>query len=392
MTVLCWIGFALALAVTLVWLSRHLMIRRERLHGVVLTDDGQVDPDLLGPLEIVVAAKDEQENIEACLRSLLAQDYPDLHLTVIDDRSEDQTRQIVHRIAAEDARVEVIEIDRLPDGWIGKNHAMHVGVGRTERPWVLMTDADCVFQSPRALAIAMTHARGTGAEMLSVLPRLVTRSFWEHVIQPVCGGVMMIWFHPDKVNDPDLPNAYANGAFILVERETYLRAGGHEAVRREANEDMRLALNVKRGGGALRVVRNQGLYAVRMYEGLGQIVAGWTRIFYGTFGTLRRLGLSLLAVVLVSLYPWIAVASGVGAVAAGASGCWLWLLGAGLLALGVQMTVIWRFYGIVEVPRVLCVTYGLGSLMTAWILLRSMGKLRPGARLTWRGTSYPVGR
>ncbi|MFP4354595.1 MAG: glycosyltransferase [Phycisphaerae bacterium] len=391
MTILCWILTGFAGLVTLVWLSRHLMIRRERRTGVVLTEDSPIDAAQLPPIDVIVAAKEEEDNIERCIRGLLAQDYPDFQLTVINDRSEDRTGEIIRSLAEGDDRIRVIEIEDLPDGWMGKNHAVHVASQQTSRPWMLMTDADCVFESSRAMAIAISHARRVEADLLSVLPRLVTRSFWEHVIQPVCGGVMMIWFHPDKVNNPVKPNAYANGAFILARREIYEQVGGHQAVRDEANEDMRLALNVKRQGHRLRVVRNQGLYSVRMYTGLRQIVNGWTRIFFGTFGTLRRLLISLLAMLLVSLSPWILLPTALAGWALAGGTCWAWASAVAGAALFTQMTVIWRFYGIVEVPRLLCVTYGLGSLMATGLLLRATAKLRKGAKLVWRGTSYATG-
>ena len=137
--------------------------------------------------------------------------------------------------------------------------------------------------------------------MLSVLPILEMKGFWENVVQPVSGGVMMIWFKPDSVNDPKKRAAYANGAFMMIRREAYEKVGTHEALKDKLNEDMHMALRVKQGGGAVRVVRNDGLCVVRMYTSLREIVRGWSRIYLGTFGTLGRLlaTLGLLLVVLV---------------------------------------------------------------------------------------------
>ena len=91
---------------------------------------------------------------------------------------------------------------------------------------------------------------------------------------------------------------------MLMRRDAYEKIGGHQAVRQCVNEDMHLAARIKESGLRLRVVRNHGLYSTRMYTSLRGMYHGWSRIFYGTFGTLQRIGLTLLAVLLVSMMPY----------------------------------------------------------------------------------------
>lgn len=220
------------------------------------------------------------------------------------------------------------------------------------------------------------------------------RGFWENVVQPVCGGIMMIWFHPDKVNDPQKPHAYANGAFMLIHREAYERIGTHEAIKDKLNEDMHMAARVKSGGMKLRVVRNNGLYTVRMYTSLRKIVRGWSRIFYGTFGTFKRLGLSLLVLVVMGLLPYAAAAFGLSAAAAGAEpnavllACGL----VGLAGIAMQISVIYRFYGLILARPKLAWTYALGCSVAITALVGAMTKLRRRASVTWRNTTYTRGR
>ncbi len=384
------ITLAVTCLVGLVWMSRHLLISRENRKGPPLGPEAPGPPASAPRISVIVAAKDEQDNIETCLRTLMEQDYPDFEVLVCNDRSEDGTGAIVERIAAEDARVRLLNIDRLPDGWYGKSHAMHVGIADTRSEWICMIDADCRQTSPRTLSVAVQYAIDHGADLLSVLPTMEMRGFWENVVQPICGGVMMIWFNPDKVNDPRRPNAYANGAFILMKRTAYDAIGGHEAIKGCASEDMHLARQVKSSGLNLRVVRSAGLYLVRMYTSLGQIVRGWTRIFFGTFGTFRRLIVSLLVVSVMGLVPYLAGALGFALAASGAGPMGLWLACgiAGAAAAAMQLSVIFRFYRIAGGRRALAWTYPLGCLVVLAILVIAIAKLRPGARLVWRGTSY----
>ncbi|OPX22022.1 MAG: hypothetical protein B1H04_05635, partial [Planctomycetales bacterium 4484_123] len=144
------------------------------------------------------AAKDEQANIGRCVRTLLEQDYPDFEVIVVNDRSTDETAEIVQRLAEEDRRLRLINVGELPAGWCGKNHAMHVGIARARGEYICMMDADCRQTSRHSLRAAVAYALDSGTDLLSVLPNLELVGFWENVVQPVCGGIMMIWFSPEK--------------------------------------------------------------------------------------------------------------------------------------------------------------------------------------------------
>ena len=373
-----------------VWASRHVLISAERRRDSLLRPDrasGQAD---LPFVSVVVAAKDEAENIEPCVRTMLGQDYGDFEMIVVNDRSEDGTGRIVQGIAAEDGRLKLINIDHLPEGWCGKNNAMQQGIAAARGEWICMIDADCRQTSTRSLATAMAYALETDADLLSVLPNLEMKGFWENVVQPVCGGVMMIWFSPARVNDPSRPDAYANGAFMLMRRAAYEKIGTHEAVRDKVNEDMHLAARVKAAGLKLRVTRNAGLYLVRMYTSLGKIIRGWSRIFYGTFGTLRRLTVSLAVLAVLGLVPWAAAILGFAAVLAGAGAASLaWACAAvGSAAALMQVSVIFRFYRLVGARPSLAWTYPLGCAVGSIALLAAMRTLHSGAAITWRNTTY----
>jgi cellulose synthase/poly-beta-1,6-N-acetylglucosamine synthase-like glycosyltransferase len=389
MAAFCVVLTVFSVLVTLLWISRHVMITRqqssERMLGPDSPGPGQ-DPPLVS---VLVAAKDEEACIEQCVRSMLDQDYPNFEMIVCNDRSDDNTAAIVEKVAAEDSRLKLVNIEELPEGWCGKNNAMQTGIKQAKGQWICMIDADCRQTSNRTLSVAVQHARDNDIDLFSILPDLEMKGFWEKAIQPVCSGVMVIWFSPDKVNNPKKRNAYANGAFMLIKRETYEAIGTHEAVKDQVNEDMHMADIVKSSGKKLRVLRSDGLYKVRMYTSFKQIIRGWSRIFFGTFGTLKRLTISFLLMAIMGLLPYAAALVGLLSYSLGGGSTTALACGiAGLAGVTMQLSVIFRYYRLLGNAGALALTYSMACIITLWVIVISMTKLRPGATVTWKSTSY----
>jgi cellulose synthase/poly-beta-1,6-N-acetylglucosamine synthase-like glycosyltransferase len=379
------VWFWFLLLIGLVWLRRHLNLNRARHEPVLAPDDLDVEPATLPALTVLVAAKDEEANIEGCLRGLLAQRYPRLEVVAINDRSTDRTAQIMDRLAAADPRLKAVHVCELPDNWAGKNHAMHVGVQHATGEWLCFTDADCRFHQDSLLAAGACFARRERSDLLSVLPQLEAHTFWERVVQPPAGAIMVFWFPPERVNDPACATAYANGAFMLMRREVYERLGGHASFKTALNEDMHFARRAKKLGLRLRVIRGGGMYSVRMYVGLPQIWRGWSRIFYGCFATWPRLLLSAVFLLVFSLSPLLSLLlAPLAGVAAGGIA-----LAAGL-TLVAQQSVLRRFYRLCAMPPAWALTYPLGAGLCLAMVGNAMRRLA-GVRTTWRGTSYVGG-
>jgi len=397
MTVGWWIWVVLLLFVAAVWAGRNREVSRARREQHPLDErscDGPPDPPPM--VSVLIAAKDEEANIETAVRTMMQQDYPRYELIVINDRSTDRTRDILDRLEAEYAvgcngRLKVLHVEQLRAGWFGKNNAMREGMELAKGEWLCFSDADCTQTSTRTLSVAMRYAIQTGTDFLSVLPVLEMRSLWERIIQPVCGAVMVFWFHPKRVNDPSHHAAYANGAFMLMTRETYQAIGGHEAVKTEVNEDMHMARRAKQSGRRLTVVQNDGLYRVRMYAGFAQIWRGWSRIFYGCFGSFRRLFVSMLFLLITNVFPYAsALVAGLVTAARGwsAAGPWRVVAVAAGVAVVMHLVVIARFYRLSRVNPWWAPTFIVGALVCIGILLNAMLKLGGRTATTWRGTTY----
>ncbi len=391
MTGSIWLWFAATVLAAVVWGSRHLQISRAAsklspLHDRMYERDGHGLP----PLSMLVAAKDEEANLGTCLRSLLAQDYPNLQLIAVNDRSADRTGEIIDDLARQDERLTAVHVRELRPGWFGKNNAMREGLGRARADWLCFTDADCEFASPRMLTIAMRFALEHQADFLSVLPVHQAHGFWERLIQPACSGILMIWFNPMKVNDPTKPAAYANGAFMLMRRSCYEAIGGHEVVKTQVNEDIHLARLAKQTGQRLMVVSNSNLYSVRMYSTFGQIWSGWSRIFYGCFGAIRRLLLSIATVTVFGLLPLVAlIASSVALLGSGsAPAAWQALFVASVAAYALEATVMMRFYALNNSRAAYGLIYPVGAALAIGMLGNAIRRVGGRSPVTWRGTTY----
>ncbi len=379
------VWFWLLLLIGLVWLRRHLDLNRANRDPVLSPNDRAGTDPPWPRLSVLVAAKDEESNIEACLGGLLAQDYPGLEVIAVNDRSSDRTGEIIDAVAGRDARVTALHVRELPPGWAGKNHAMYTGVQRATGDFLCFTDADCRYHAPGLLRAAVRHAQAQQIEFLSVLPELEAHTFWERVVQPPAGAIMVFWFAPERVNNPASPCAYANGAFMLLTRAAYEKLGGHQQLRGALNEDMQLARQAKRAGLRLRVVRGSGMYSVRMYAGLRAIWRGWTRIFYGCFGTWPRLIVSAIFLSVFSLSPWITLLCSplLGSIGPG-------LAAAAGFAIVAQQSVLRRFYRLCAMPASWALAYPLGAAFCLAITCNAMTRLA-GRRTSWRGTAYAGG-
>jgi hypothetical protein len=201
-------------------------------------------------VSVVVAARDEETRIEAAVRGLLAQQGVDLRVIVVDDRSSDRTGDILRTLAAADPRLTVVRIDHLPAGWIGKCHALRAGAAVATGDWLLFADGD-IWLTPDAVARAVRRAEDEGADHLTLVPGVRGATFLGAAGQLLLN--LGLAQRADAVNR-DRPGAYLGiGAFNLVRAAVYRRIGGHEPLRMEVVDDVKLGLLVRRAGGRSRV-------------------------------------------------------------------------------------------------------------------------------------------
>ena len=376
--------------VVLAAFARHLVLSRLMPGIPFLTPSSPKMEETDAPLvSIMVPAKDEERGIEACLRSLLAQDYPNFEVLVVDDRSEDATPDIVRKLCAEDGRLRLVRIDHLPGGWTGKTHALHVCSSHAKGDWFLFVDADTRHHRS-TLSVTLRDFLDHGVGMGSLMPALQAESFWERVIQPFAGICLMMFYPLTRVNDPQRKEAgFANGQFILVSRAGYEAIGGHEAVRDQFVEDIHLGRAARTAGIGLRVVVGRDLSSVRMYATMTEIVRGWSRILYSAVDHRpAKLYLLFLSICVFSVTSY-AVLVGSGAVLlAGAGGPFastLFLLGAAHQIL--QETLMARIYALSRSRLRYLAFRVLAVFVMLYIIVHTIRMCRTH-QVQWRGDRY----
>lgn len=198
---------------------------------------------------VIIAARDEEARIENTVRHLLAQTGMDLEVVVVDDRSKDQTPKLLERLAREDSRVQIKRVDTLPDGWLGKCHACHVGAQAATREWILFTDADC-WLKPNVIARAIAVAERESVDHVTltpgtVAPSVLTRSWHLMFLVSLLGWISGV--------NRDRPKAHMGiGAFNLVRASVYKDFGGYEALRLTVLDDVKFGRLVRRVGKRTR--------------------------------------------------------------------------------------------------------------------------------------------
>jgi len=235
-----------------------------------------------GSVTAIVPARDEEAVVAACIASLASQTEI-AEILVVNDQSTDGTAGVVKSLMGKVPNLRLLETAGLPDGWVGKNHALWVGAQQAKSTWLLFTDADAEHErnsASRALQIAQEQ----GAALVSFSPEQVTVTWYEKALIPYIYLRLAKRFSYEKVNDPNSPAAAANGQFLMMRRDVYDAIGGHSSVAGEVLEDVALATRVKAAGHRISFGSGKGIVRVRMYRSFQAMWQGWKKNLYRLMG------------------------------------------------------------------------------------------------------------
>jgi Glycosyl transferase family 2 len=333
------------------------------------------------PLTVVVPCRNEAGAVEAAMRSVLGQDYPVLEVVAVDDRSTDETGAILDRLGTEDPRLHAVHVESLPEGWLGKNHACHVGAGAATGDWLLFTDADVWF-APDALRRAVAYAEARHLGHLVALPRLVAPGFWERSFVAAFAIYFSLKLRMDELARRGSSAFVGAGAFNLVERRAYRQVGGHTRLAMEVVDDVKLGLVLRRSGVRQGVVDSAGLVTVRWQPGFRASVRGLVKNAFAAAEWRWRVALVGAAKVgLVSIVPLAAVLLAPGPAARRI----------GVLVLAVSMAVhaaaARRATGGSGIEGI---AFPVASAVLVGVVLWSAAAATLRGGIVWRGTRYPL--
>ncbi len=227
-------------------------------------------------VSIILPVRNQAGTVGDCVSSLVGLEYPNREIIVVDGGSTDGTRELVQKFAHE---ITLVDEEPLPVGWVGKNWACHLGYQKSRGELLLFTDGDSVHATD-SLARSVNYLQAENADLVTLAPGTILRSFWERLLQPPIFLLIMILVGGKLVNDDNRQNAIGNGQYMLFRREAYDKIGGHYAVRGKIIEDYSLGRLLKRAGMRLRFVTASDALGVRMYASLGEIWRGWRKNFY----------------------------------------------------------------------------------------------------------------
>ena len=378
-TVLLTIYLGIAL---LYWVHHLYGVIRLRYSVPSLAHIEPPEPRRWPKLSVIIPACNEADKIGDALRSVLDSNYPNLEVIVVEDRSTDGTGEIIEHIAAADSQVRVIHMKELPEGWLGKLHAMNRGVQEADGEFLLFTDADVHYQ-PAALRKAIAHCEGNHLDHLTALPYFWAATLFLDALIMAFIRQFVAMMRPWAVSNPRSRAFLGVGAFNLVRRSAFERTKGLEWLRLEVADDVGLGMMMKQSGAQCGVVRAIDAIGLHWHRSMAEAVAGSEKGYAPIcrFSILRTFVLSVVMLGLelspaLCLLPLIFSRTG-----------WIAWLGASVTGVFVLVNVlVSRWFSQKLLPGLIG---PVGALISVWLLIRCLvlGKRRGG--IVWRGTLYP---
>ena len=267
-------------------------------------------------VSVIVPARNEQDNIQRCLLSLLAQNYPSFEVIVVNDSSTDYTPEIVRKIkisrikqkegdkSLDTDRLKIITVTEKPEKWTGKTWASEQGYSHSTGNILLFTDADTYYMRKDTIYEAVSYMQDQALDVLTGIGFIELRDFWSKVTMPLWNLFsILLGSNTGAMNDPKSKIAYLVGSFFLIRRQVLEEIGTFRSVKNAIQEDAELGLLLKSTGYSMKIVR--------IDNGLSGL---WSRdlqtLWYGikrTFAPMKRWKIftNLMTVFFIALLPFL---------------------------------------------------------------------------------------
>jgi glycosyltransferase involved in cell wall biosynthesis len=333
-------------------------------------------------LSVILAARDEERSVGESLPSILAQEYSGMiEVIAVNDRSTDRTGEILEELATKHPdRLRVLDVESLPDGWLGKTHALYAGATQARGEWLLFTDADVVF-TPCCTDKAVRYATTNGLDHLTLPPEIVCRSVLLRSFVAAFTLVFEMTQRPWRVGDSQAQEHVGVGAFNLIRKDAYERSGTHRAIRMRPDDDMKLAKLLKRHGFRQGVAYGVGLISVEWHQSLPDAVRGLSKSMFS--GLDYRIGATAAGVLMLLLTNVLPV---FGLLARNTTGT---LCRLNLLSTFLVYAYRAKHFGN-DTPWWYTVLQPFGICVFIYAMLRSASTTLVSGGIEWRQTRYPL--
>lgn len=330
-------------------------------------------------VSIIVPACNEETGLEAALLSLAQQDYPNVEIITIDDRSTDRTFEILTKYTQKFPKIHLHQIKELPAGWLGKNHALYTGAKIARGEILLFTDAD-IIMAPSTLTLAVSYFSHENLDHLSLIFRnLAAGGLLNAMVVEALGGLFLL-FRPWSVRKKRSKAFIGVGAFNMIRASAYWKLNGHAAFKMHPVDDIMLGKKVKQQGFVQDCLQGGDLVQVRWYETVTAMANGLQKNIFALYNyRISFVVLALLTIIALSIVP-----------------VWGVLMGHGIVRLLFGASVLCRIVVFICNARGMRCSATLfpWSLLTPYltvaIIIKAVSTTIRNRGIDWRGTHYSL--
>ena len=330
-------------------------------------------------VSIIIPARNEESEIESALESVLSQDYGNLEIIAVNDRSTDQTKVLLERLAQTGNRLKVLNLSELPEGWLGKTHALYCGAQAATGDLLLFADAD-VFMEESVVSRAVNFMMEERIDNLVIAPEIVMRGALLKMTLLAFAANFMLNQRPWKAKDPRSRKSAGGGAFSLVRREAYETSGTMKAISLCVDDDLKLGKLIKRHGFRQDYLAGQGLIRVEWYPSIRAMIKGLTKNSFAALDyNIAKTIFGLLGLFFFNIWPFFG----------------LFLTGGntqllnGLIVL-MMLGVYAKTARLIPTSPLYAFGYPIANLILCYIILRSTLTTLINGGVHWRDTYYSL--
>lgn len=328
---------------------------------------------------VVAAARNEVRSIEGAVRSWFGSDYPNLNVVVVNDRSTDGTAEILADLNNHYHSLKVHHVTELPEGWLGKTHALHLGASDTKSEWLLFTDADVTFH-PKAIRKAVVFSETHRLDHITCTPDSKGGTWASRGLLSIFAASLLLYFRPHKILSPESSATAGIGAFNLVKTPVYRRIGGHQEIALCTGDDLKLGKLVKQNHFRQMMLFGNGMISVPWYRNVPEAARSLEKNLFTAFNySLTAAFVASASAFIAFFVPYIGIffASGFQVISFAA-------------AIAAQLA-IFRYMGrLTGVPLTAALSVPINAMSIFYCVMRSIYMAKKRGGIMWRDNLYPL--